>query len=193
MRSLRLVAETDTVAVPSAIVVWTGEPTPNRRPVTSSLEQGREPPRAGKFRLGYAQARCGSPTSAEYGIGPRPEHGAPTMSILVRFTGAPTVTTQKYDETGRRLESAGDFPPDGLEYHVAFSSGGNFRVSEIWHRARGFLQPLWRCCSGSHMFTGVRKCRSTRRGWGRRGLAWGEGNCGTPPSVFHLCAWPLGI
>jgi hypothetical protein len=46
------------------------------------------------------------------------------MSILVRFTGAPTVTTQKYDETGRRLESAGDFPPDGLEYHVAFSSGG---------------------------------------------------------------------
>jgi hypothetical protein len=57
MRSLRLVAETDTVVVPRAIVVWTGEPTPNRRPVTSSLEQGREPPRAGKFRLGYAQAR----------------------------------------------------------------------------------------------------------------------------------------
>ena len=193
MRSLRLVAETDTVVVPSAIVVWTGEPTPNRRPVTSSLEQGREPPRAGKFRLGYAQARCGSPTSAEYGIGPRPEHGAPTMSILVRFTGAPTVTTQKYDETGRRLESAGDFPPDGLEYHVAFSSGGNFRVSEIWHRARGFLQPLWRCCSGSHMFTGVRKCRSTRRGWARRGLAWGRGELRHTRASFRLGAWPLKI
>jgi len=54
------------------------------------------------------------------------------MSILVRFTGAPSVTTEKYDEAGRRLESQGHFPPDGLEYHVAFSSGGNFRVSEIW-------------------------------------------------------------
>lgn len=60
------------------------------------------------------------------------------MSILVRFTGAPTVTTQKYDETVRRLESAGDFPPDGLEYHVAFSSGGNFRVSEIWDSQEQF-------------------------------------------------------
>ena len=48
------------------------------------------------------------------------------------------------------------------------------------------------CGGGTPMFTGVRKCRSTRRGWARRGLAWGEGNCGTPPSVFHLCAWPPG-
>jgi hypothetical protein len=55
-----------------------------------------------------------------------------TMSILVRFTGAPTVTSEKYDETLRLLQESGDFPPDGLEYHVAFSSGGNFRVSEIW-------------------------------------------------------------
>jgi hypothetical protein len=54
------------------------------------------------------------------------------MSIVVRFTGAPSVTTQKYDECVSRLESQGDFPPDGLEYHVAFGSDGNFRVSEIW-------------------------------------------------------------
>jgi hypothetical protein len=54
------------------------------------------------------------------------------MSILVRFTGAPTVTTEQYDETVRRLEKSGDFPPEGLEYHVAFGSEGNFRVSEIW-------------------------------------------------------------
>jgi hypothetical protein len=54
------------------------------------------------------------------------------MSILVRFTGAPTVTTEQYDETVRRLEESGDFPPEGLEYHVAFGSEGNFRVSEIW-------------------------------------------------------------
>jgi hypothetical protein len=54
------------------------------------------------------------------------------MSILVRFTGAPSVTREKYDETLRRLEAQGDFPPDGLEYHVAFEAGGSFRVSEIW-------------------------------------------------------------
>lgn len=54
------------------------------------------------------------------------------MSIVVRFTGAPGVTSQKYDECLSRLESQGDFPPDGLDYHVAFGSDGNFRVSEIW-------------------------------------------------------------
>jgi hypothetical protein len=32
----------------------------------------------------------------------------------------------------RRLEEGGDFPPDGLEYHVAFVQNGNLRVSEIW-------------------------------------------------------------
>jgi hypothetical protein len=62
----------------------------------------------------------------------------PTMSIVVRFTGAPTVTKQKYDETLRRLESEGDFPPDGLDYHVAFGSDGNFRVSEIWDSQEKF-------------------------------------------------------
>jgi hypothetical protein len=54
------------------------------------------------------------------------------MSILARFTAAPGVTTQQYDESLRRLEESGDFPPDGMEYHVAFTSGGNLRVSEIW-------------------------------------------------------------
>jgi hypothetical protein len=54
------------------------------------------------------------------------------MSIVVRFTPAPGVTTEQYDESLRRLEQAGDFPPDGLEYHVAFMSDGELRVSEIW-------------------------------------------------------------
>jgi hypothetical protein len=54
------------------------------------------------------------------------------MSILARFTGAPTLTKQKYDTTIHRLEAEGLMPPDGLEYHVAFGSDGNFRVSEIW-------------------------------------------------------------
>jgi hypothetical protein len=54
------------------------------------------------------------------------------MSMLVRFTGAPGLTAAQYDEALPRIEAAGEFPPDGLEYHVAFSAGGSFRVSEIW-------------------------------------------------------------
>jgi hypothetical protein len=55
-----------------------------------------------------------------------------STSILARFTAVPGVTTEQYDETLRRLEKSGDWLPDGLEYHVAFRSNGNFRVSEIW-------------------------------------------------------------
>jgi hypothetical protein len=53
------------------------------------------------------------------------------MSIVARFN--PTnLTTEKYDESIRRLKEAGKFPPDGLEYHVFFGSEGSLRVSEIW-------------------------------------------------------------
>ena len=60
------------------------------------------------------------------------------MSIVVRFN--PTnVTTEKYDESVRRLEKAGMWPhPDGLEYHVFFGSEGNLRVSEIWDSREQF-------------------------------------------------------
>lgn len=45
----------------------------------------------------------------------------------------PSVTTEQYDESVRRLEeSEANWPPDGMEHHIAFTSGGNFRVSEIW-------------------------------------------------------------
>jgi len=66
-----------------------------------------------------------------------PTSGTPTMmddratSVLVRFTPA-SVTTEQYDETIQRLEKSGDWLPEGLEFHVAFESGGKFRVSEIW-------------------------------------------------------------
>jgi len=60
------------------------------------------------------------------------------MSIVVRFTGAPSVTREKYDATIRRLESDGHFPPDGLDYHIAFGSDGDFRVSEIWDSQEKF-------------------------------------------------------
>jgi hypothetical protein len=53
------------------------------------------------------------------------------MSVVVRFT--PTnVTKEKYDESIRRLKEAGEFPPEGMAYHVAFGPDGSMRVSEIW-------------------------------------------------------------
>jgi hypothetical protein len=67
----------------------------------------------------------------------------PTMDarktrVLVRFTAAPDVTTEQYDESIRRLEKSGDWLPEGLEYHVAFKSNGNFKVSEIWSSREQF-------------------------------------------------------
>ena len=60
------------------------------------------------------------------------------MSILVRFTGAPGLTAAQYDATMPRIEASGEFPPDGLDYHVAFIADGSFRVSEIWDSMEQF-------------------------------------------------------
>jgi hypothetical protein len=60
------------------------------------------------------------------------------MSILVRFTGAPGLTPEQYDETMPRIAASGEFPPDGLDYHVAFIADGSFRVSEIWDSREQF-------------------------------------------------------
>ena len=54
------------------------------------------------------------------------------MSLLIRFAPASVTTTEQYDETIRRLQDAGDFPPDGLELHVCFLADGQVRVSEVW-------------------------------------------------------------
>jgi len=53
------------------------------------------------------------------------------MSVLIRFAPA-AMTAAEYDETVRKLEASGDFPPDGMDYHVCFGSEGSLRVSEIW-------------------------------------------------------------
>lgn len=53
------------------------------------------------------------------------------MSIVVRFSPS-NLTVEKYDESVRRLEGSGDFPPDGMDYHVCFGAGDNLKVSEIW-------------------------------------------------------------
>jgi hypothetical protein len=67
-----------------------------------------------------------------------PSVGARTSSVLARFKTAPDVTTQQYDETIRRLDALGIWPPEGLAYHVAFRSEGHFRVSEIWDSREEF-------------------------------------------------------
>jgi len=54
------------------------------------------------------------------------------MSVLIRFAPTSETSTDQYDETIRRLEDGGDFPPEGLDLHVAFVADGNLRVSEIW-------------------------------------------------------------
>jgi hypothetical protein len=53
------------------------------------------------------------------------------MSVLIRFAPA-SLTAEQYDESVRRLEGEGNWPPDGLEYHCCFGSEGSLRVSEIW-------------------------------------------------------------
>ncbi|MGI9019832.1 MAG: hypothetical protein ACR2G3_03890 [Solirubrobacterales bacterium] len=53
------------------------------------------------------------------------------MSVLIRFAPA-SLTAEQYDESVRKLTEAGDFPPDGLDYHCCFGTDGNLRVSEIW-------------------------------------------------------------
>jgi hypothetical protein len=58
--------------------------------------------------------------------------------VLARFTPSPGATTDQYDETIRRLEKSGDWLPDGLEFHVAFTTNGNLRVSEIWNSRTQF-------------------------------------------------------
>ena len=54
------------------------------------------------------------------------------MSVLARFAPE-SATIAQYDETIRKLSENGAFPPDGLDFHVCFtSSDGAVRVSEIW-------------------------------------------------------------
>ena len=60
------------------------------------------------------------------------------MSILVRFAPEAQTTTEQYDEVVRRLEEGGDFPPDGMDLHVAFTVDGNLRVSEVWDSQEQF-------------------------------------------------------
>jgi hypothetical protein len=53
------------------------------------------------------------------------------VSVLIRF--APdSLTAEQYDEVVRRLNDAGVFPAEGLDYEVCFGSGDKMRVSQVW-------------------------------------------------------------
>jgi hypothetical protein len=53
------------------------------------------------------------------------------MSVLIRYQ--PTgLTKELYDETSRRMEGSGEWPPEGLDLHVCFGPDGDLLVSEIW-------------------------------------------------------------
>jgi hypothetical protein len=59
------------------------------------------------------------------------------MRIVARFTPT-SLTTQQYEESLRRLPELGDWPPDGLDYHVFFGPEGNLRVSEVYDSREQF-------------------------------------------------------
>jgi len=59
------------------------------------------------------------------------------MGIVVRFN-PPSLTAAQYDDTIATLESQGNWPPDGLDYHVCFGDDGSLLVSEIWDSQEQF-------------------------------------------------------
>ena len=59
------------------------------------------------------------------------------MSMLVRWTPS-ALTAEQYDEGVGKLEAQGNWPPDGLDYHVCFGPDDNLSVSEIWDSREQF-------------------------------------------------------
>lgn len=59
------------------------------------------------------------------------------MSIVVRFNPT-SLTKEAYDKVSNQLQESGNWPPDGLDYHVCFGSEGDLKVSEIWDSREQF-------------------------------------------------------
>jgi hypothetical protein len=65
------------------------------------------------------------------------------MAIVAVFQ-SPSFTQEQYDETVRRLvgkdrmESASDWPADGLLAHIAGQGENGFRVVDVWASEEGF-------------------------------------------------------
>jgi hypothetical protein len=85
----------------------------------------------GHFEIGVSGAVTALRLKIQDRVGSTPSMEDRVMSIVVRFN--PTnVTREKYDESLRRIKEAGEWPPEGMDYHVLFGLEGNLRVSEIW-------------------------------------------------------------
>ncbi len=59
------------------------------------------------------------------------------MSIVVRFNPT-SLSAETYDKVSNELKESGDWPPEGLDYHVCFGSDGELKVSEIWDSQEQF-------------------------------------------------------
>lgn len=59
------------------------------------------------------------------------------MAIAVEFNPS-GMTANQYDESIRRLKSAGAWPARGMLYHVCFGDEGNFKVGEVWESREAF-------------------------------------------------------
>jgi len=53
------------------------------------------------------------------------------VSLVIRFS-PPSLKAEQYDEVVRRLNEAGVFPADGLDYELCFGTEGNLKVSQVW-------------------------------------------------------------
>jgi hypothetical protein len=68
-----------------------------------------------------------------------------TMPIVAVFQ-SPSLTQEKYEAVARkltggkrnRMESAADWPVDGLLIHIAGKSTGGFRVVDVWKSEEAF-------------------------------------------------------
>lgn len=59
------------------------------------------------------------------------------MAITVTFTPV-SMNTGQYDDVIKRLEAAGAGNPPERLYHVAFGSGNNMRVVDVWESHETF-------------------------------------------------------
>jgi hypothetical protein len=69
-------------------------------------------------------------------VGSTSTGGGFAMSIVVRYNPT-SLTAETYDRVSSQVQE-GDWPPDGMDYHVCFGSEGTLKVSEIWDSREQF-------------------------------------------------------
>ncbi len=66
------------------------------------------------------------------------------MPVLIRYA-PPGLTKVQYDQVGEKLQTKGQWPPEGLILHVGFGPDGDMGVSEVWEsreKLEAFQQQL---------------------------------------------------